>query len=100
MDRFTSEQIAQKANNWSGRNPTRWSHPDYDALWKEAATELDPVKRAALFIKMNDMVIEHHVVVPVVWRNGQSVATHKLGGMQLNSWDSNLWRLAYWYKQA
>jgi peptide/nickel transport system substrate-binding protein len=100
MERFTSWQISQKANNWSGRNPTRWSHPEYDALWKQAATELDAAKRAALFIKMNDMLIEHNVLVPVVWRNGQSVAVNKLGGMQLNAWDSNLWRLAYWYKEA
>ena len=27
MDRFTSWQIAQKANNWSGRNIPRWSSP-------------------------------------------------------------------------
>jgi peptide/nickel transport system substrate-binding protein len=100
MERYISGQIAQKANNWSGRNTTRWSHPEYDALWKQAATELDEVKRAALYIKMNDMLIEHNVVVPVVWRNGQSVATNNLGGMQLNTWDSTLWRLAYWYKQA
>ena len=100
MERFTSWQIAQKANNWSGRNPTRWSHPDYDALWKQGATELDPVKRAALFIKMNDMVINNHVVVPVVWRNGQSAASTKLAGMQLNTWDSTVWRLAYWHKKA
>jgi peptide/nickel transport system substrate-binding protein len=100
MERFTSWQIAQKANNWSGRNPTRWSHAEYDALWKQAVTELDEVKRAALYIKMNDMVIEHNVVVPVVWRNNQSVAAHGLKGMQLTGWDSTLWRLAYWYKQA
>lgn len=100
MERFTSWQIAQKANNWSGRNPTRWSHPEYDALWKQASTELDAAKRAAHFIKMNDMLIEHNALVPVVWRNGQSVAVNKLGGMQLNTWDSNLWRLAYWYKEA
>jgi hypothetical protein len=49
---------------------------------------------------MNDMVIEHNVVVPVVWRNNQSVAAHGLKGMQLTGWDSTLWRLAYWYKQA
>jgi hypothetical protein len=29
------------------------------------------VKRAALFIDMNDMVIKHNVVIPVTWR-GQS----------------------------
>ena len=31
---------------------------------------MDPVKRAALFIKMNDLVIQNVVVIPVLWRNG------------------------------
>jgi peptide/nickel transport system substrate-binding protein len=100
MDKFTSWQIAQKANNWSGRNIPRWSHPEYDRLWKQAAAELDPVKRATLYIAMNDMVIQHHVVVPVTWRHGVSAANNKLRGMDLTTWDSNLWHLAYWYREA
>ena len=93
MERFTSWEIAQKANNWSGRNPTRWSHADYDKLWKQAAGELDLAKRAALFIQMNDMVIQHNVVIPVTWRHGQSAVSSKLQGMDLTTWDSNLWHL-------
>ena len=31
---------------------------------------MDPVKRAALFIRMNDLVIQNVVVIPVLWRNG------------------------------
>ncbi len=100
MERFTSWHIAQKANNWSGRNTTRWSSPAYDALWKQGSAELDPVKRAALFIKMNDMVVNNHIVIPVIWRNPQSVATNGLGGMNLSTWDRTLWRLSHWYKKA
>jgi peptide/nickel transport system substrate-binding protein len=100
MDRFTSTQIAQKANNWSGRNVVRWTHADYDRLWKQASTELEPVQRAALFIAMNDLLIKHNVVVPVIWRHGVAAASHKLQGMELTSWDSNLWHLAYWHREA
>jgi peptide/nickel transport system substrate-binding protein len=100
MDRFTSAQIAQKANNWSGRNVVRWAHADYDKLWKQAATELEPVQRAALFIAMNDLLIKYHVVVPVTWRHGVSAVSHKLQGMELTSWDSSLWHLAYWHRKA
>ncbi len=100
MEKFASWQIAQKSNNWSGRNPTRWSDPDYDALWKRGAAELDPVKRAALFIKMNDMVVNQHVIVPVVWRNSQAVAAKSLQGMSLSTWDQTTWRLSHWYKKA
>lgn len=100
MERFTTWQITQKANNWSGTNIVRWSNSDYDALWKQAEAELDPVKRAAHFIRMNDLLIEHNIVVPIVWRNGVSAAGSKLRGMELTAWDSNLWRLAYWYREA
>jgi peptide/nickel transport system substrate-binding protein len=100
MDRFTSWQIAQKANNWSGRNIMRWASPDYDQLYKQAAAELDPVKRAALYIAMNDMVIKHNVVVPVVWRHKVSAANTRLRGLELTTWDSDLWHLAYWSREA
>jgi len=61
---------------------------------------LDPIKRAALFIKMNDLVIQNAVVIPVLWRNGVSASTAKLRGMDLSGWDSTFWRLPYWHRQA
>ena len=30
---------------------------------------MDPVKRAALFIRMNDLVVQRAVVIPITWRN-------------------------------
>jgi len=95
---FTSQEVATKDNKWSGRNITRWRNEEYDKLWKGAETEMDPVKRAAMFVKMNDLVIQNSVVIPVLWRNGVAVAGAKLRGMDLSGWDSNLWRLPYWHK--
>jgi peptide/nickel transport system substrate-binding protein len=100
MQRFVSWQVAQKANNWSGFNIVRWASVEYDRLWKQAETELDPVKRAALFIRMNDLLIEDVVVIPVAWRHGVAAVGHQLRGMELTTWDSNLWDLAYWYRQV
>ncbi len=100
MRAFATWEITQKANNWAGRNIVRWSSAEFDRLWKQAETELDPVKRAGLFIRMNDLVIEDAVVIPVVWRNGVSAVSNKLRGMDLGPWDSNLWRLAHWYREA
>jgi peptide/nickel transport system substrate-binding protein len=100
LNRFTSWQIAQKANNWSGRNIVRWANADYDGLWKQAETELDPVKRAALIIRMNDMLIEDVVLIPVIWRNGVRAVSHKLHGIELSDWDSDFWDLAYWYRKT
>src|SRR4029453_685929 len=89
-------EIAQKANNWAGRNIVRWANTEYDRLWKQAATELDPVKRAALFIRMNDLMIEDVVIIPVVWRHDVSAVNRSLRGMALSPWDVHLWNLAYW----
>jgi hypothetical protein len=50
--------------------------------------------------KMNDLVIQNVVVIPVLWRNGVSASSARLRGMDLTGWDSTLWRLAYWYNQA
>jgi len=95
---FISQEVASKDNKWSGRNITRWRNDDYDRLWKAAETEMDPVKRAAQFIRMNDMVVQNGVVIPVNWRNGVAAAAARLRGMDLTGWDSNLWRLPYWHK--
>jgi peptide/nickel transport system substrate-binding protein len=95
---FISPEVASKDNKWSGRNITRWRNEEYDRLWKAAETEMDPVKRAAQFIRMNDMVIQNNVVIPVNWRNGVAGAVTRLRGLDLTGWDSNLWRLPYWHK--
>jgi ABC-type transport system substrate-binding protein len=35
---------------WQGRDITRWQSPEYDKLFHDAESELDPARRAALFI--------------------------------------------------
>jgi peptide/nickel transport system substrate-binding protein len=80
MGQFVSWEIPQKANNWAGLNVMRWANAAYDRLWWQAATELDPVKRAALFMRMNDLVIDDVVVIPLAWRHSVSAVSHSLRG--------------------
>ena len=63
---------------------TRWWNEEYDRLYHAADEEMDPVKRAAMLIRMNDLVIQNMVTVPVRWRNGVSASTHRLRGMDLS----------------
>jgi peptide/nickel transport system substrate-binding protein len=100
MSQFVSWETATKDNKWQGRNITRWRHEDYDRVWRAAAAEMDTAKRAAMFIRMNDLVIQHVVVIPVSFRNGASGVATRLGGTDLSAWDSNLWRLPYWHREA
>src|SRR5262249_34948924 len=63
MRQFVSWEIASKANKWQGRNVTRWRSEEYDQAYRAAEGELDPVKRAALIILMNDLVVGDHAVI-------------------------------------
>ena len=100
MNQFTSWEIASKENKWQGRNITRWRSEEYDKLYRAAESELDPVKRAALFIRMNDLVIQNVVVIPVVWRPRVAAISHKLKDAVQSGWDSDFWQLQYWYREA
>jgi peptide/nickel transport system substrate-binding protein len=100
MNQFVSWEVASKANKWQGRNITRWRNEEYDRIYTAADSELDPVKRAALFIRMNDLIIQNVVVIPVLWRNGASAAAANLRGMDLSGWESTYWRLPYWTRQG
>jgi peptide/nickel transport system substrate-binding protein len=100
MDQFTTAQIASKANKWALRNVTRWSSDEYDRTWKAAESEMDPVKRAALFIKCNDLVIQNLVVIPVVWRPRVAAISSRLREAQQSGWDSDFWNLANWHREA
>ena len=96
---FVSWEIAQKENKWAGRNSTRWRHDDYDRMYKAAETEMDPVKRAALFIRMNDMLVQTPVIVPFMWRGTASAVANRLRGTEISGWDSTFWNLAHWYRE-
>ena len=100
MEQFTSWQIAQKDNKWALSNNTRWKSDEYDRVWHAAEREMDPVKRAALFIRMNDTVVREGVVIPIIWRNEATAVAHRLRGVEITPWGSDLWNLASWHRQG
>jgi len=99
MIAFTSWEVASKENKWQGRNITRWKNEEYDKLYKASEGELDPAKRAAMYIKMNDLVIQNGVVIPVVWRPRVRAISNKLK-LEQSGWDSDFWNLQHWYREA
>jgi peptide/nickel transport system substrate-binding protein len=72
LRQFCSWEAATKDNKWQGRNVTRWQNQEYDETHKAAQVELDPVKRAALLIRCNE----------------------------ISGWDNNTWDLANWYRES
>jgi peptide/nickel transport system substrate-binding protein len=99
MMQFVSNEAATKDNKWQGRNITRFQSKEYDDNYKAAQGELDPVKRAGMLIKANEMVINDYVVIPVVARPTVSAAATKLSA-SISGWDNNTWDLSDWYKDA
>ena len=99
MRQFLSSEIAAKENKWEGRNVTRWHSEAYDQAFHAAESELDSVKRAALFIAMNDMVVEDGVVIPIVSRPQVYAMSRKLKAV-LSGWDNTFWNLQDWYRET
>jgi peptide/nickel transport system substrate-binding protein len=99
MNQFTSWEVATKENKWQGRNITRWRSEEYDQAYRAAEGELDPVKRAALFIRMNELVVGDCAVIPVVYRPGVAAISNKLHA-PISGWDNNMWNLRDWYRDA
>jgi peptide/nickel transport system substrate-binding protein len=99
MNQYVSWQIASKENKWQGRNISRWQSKEYDELYKQAEQELDAVKRAAMFIKLNDMVVGDNYIQPIVARSRS--AALKAGVIaHFSGWDNDLWQLASWYRES
>ena len=99
MNQYCSWETSAKANKWQGRNITRWTSDEYDKAFRAAEVELDPVKRTALFIKMNDLVIQARAVIPVVSRPRVRASNLKLKVPE-SGWDSDFWALQDWYRDA
>jgi peptide/nickel transport system substrate-binding protein len=60
--------------------------------------ELDPVKRAAMFIAMNDMVLDDVVVIPVVTRPAVAAVGNNLR-VPLSGRDTYTSALQDWYRE-
>ena len=99
LRQFCSWEASTKDNKWQGRNITRWQNQEYDDIHKAAQVELDPIKRAALLIRLNELVVNNQVVIPVVARLGAAAVNNGLV-VELSGWDNNTWNLASWYREG
>lgn len=99
MLRFCSWEVSAKANKWQGSNITRWRSDEFDQAFRAAEAELDPVKRTASLIKMNDLVLQDHAIIPVVARMHVTASSLKLRLLE-SGWDSSFGSLADWYREG
>jgi peptide/nickel transport system substrate-binding protein len=97
MELFCSWLIASKANKWLGRNVMRWRSDEYDRTYRAAETELDPIKRAPLLIRLNDTVCNDHVVVPIIARSKLTAMSNKMRA-PISGWAVESSRIGDWYR--
>jgi len=68
--------------------------------WRAAETEMDPAKRAAQFIRMNDLVVQDVAVIPVFVRHAVFAVANGIHGFDFSPFSGPLWRLAYWSRET
>jgi peptide/nickel transport system substrate-binding protein len=97
LNQFVSWEVANKENKWLGRNVSRYTDPAADEAYKAAQKELDPAKRAALLIKVNEIFCEANVILPILSRKKVVAAALNLAHDH-SGWDVDTWNLAAWYR--
>jgi peptide/nickel transport system substrate-binding protein len=93
-------QIPSPANQWQGDNVSRFCMEEYDALWGELSRTADPAERQRIAKELNDMYVQNGGMIPLVHRGRISAHANDLGGVVLNTWDSELWNIADWYRMG
>jgi peptide/nickel transport system substrate-binding protein len=99
LAQYLCDKIPGPENNWQGENINRFCDPAYDALVAELGQTADMAKRAELAKKLNDMLTkDSFVVVALVDRGRLSAHSNTLGGVVLNTWDTELWNAQDWFR--
>ncbi len=86
-------------NGWQGENINRYCNSEYDALLDELAQTANFEERGRIAKQLNEMLTKDaNIMLPLVDRGRVSAHSNTLGGVVLNTWDSELWNVADWYR--
>ncbi|WP_322892037.1 MULTISPECIES: peptide ABC transporter substrate-binding protein [unclassified Yoonia] len=96
---YTCDKAPRPETQWQGENINRFCDPAYDALVAELQQTADIGERGRIARQLNDMLTKDSmVIVPLVDRGRVSAHANSLGGVVLNTWDSELWNVADWFR--
>ena len=98
MGNWVCAEIPTPEKNWLGSNMPRYCNPEYDALAAELAVTAALEDRARIVKAMNDMLMQEGAMIPLIHRGRVSAHSNSLAGVKLNTWDSELWNIADWYR--
>ena len=100
MANWACGRIPGPDTQWQGENIQRYCDPAYDELVREMARTSDLDQRGELAKQMNDMLMQSYSLIPLVHRGGVSAHANDLGGIRMNDWDSEIWNIKDWYREA
>ena len=99
LSSWRTSEITGAENNWRGGNISRWSEAEYDSTYEELKeTRLGP-ERNKLVIRLNNLLVQNHVAIPLVHRASVSAVSNDLKGVRVNAWDSELWNIHEWHRE-
>ena len=76
--------------NWyskSEANYCGYANPEYDALYEQLETEFDTAKRAELFQKMQQILIDDAVVIVDGYYNSSMISSKNVGYAHIHTAD-------------
>ncbi|MCA1645611.1 MAG: peptide ABC transporter substrate-binding protein, partial [Chloroflexi bacterium] len=91
-----TKDIAQKENNWSGRNIMRYQNPQFNDLYAQASKEVDPTKYTQLFKQMQELVVKDVADIGLIARNNVAAASNRLSGYAPTPWAPEIWDIQNW----
>jgi peptide/nickel transport system substrate-binding protein len=97
VSRDPAADLAQQSNAWAGSNTTRWVNAEFNDLYTQALTELDPATQVELFVGMNDLVVNEVAEIALVHRADVVAAANRLKGYQPSPWTTDVRDIANWY---
>ena len=95
---WSSDQIARKSNSWRGQNVERFASAEYDLLCARLRVETDAARRKTFVLRMNDILVEDVVAIPLGTSGGNLAAAYakRISGIEIGPWDSVMWNIADW----
>ena len=60
-----------------------YSNPKMDAVLKQASVEIDPAKRADLYTQAQQLLIDDHVVIPILFDVGYTLVNPAVKGLTI-----------------
>jgi peptide/nickel transport system substrate-binding protein len=99
LSAYTCDKAPRPETQWQGENINRFCDPAYEALLAELSKTGEIEKRGEIARRLNDMLTkDSYTIIPLVDRGRVSAHSNSLGGVVLNTWDSELWNAADWYR--